>query len=192
MKLNEISLTKVFFTEQKYPFADEPNSSRLGSIIETSARRKIHKSFIHDDSVREFVGFKPAVIDKEHKKTDNTNDILPIENSFHGIGIAQERILLGKITGVILNFKRLLIRCRKTSKDAEVVFNGIRGVVENFFEKCFYRKYGNGDLVSFNRLSFFSDYQKKDLKIEQLATNKWRRQWINHDTLLNIKVNHKQ
>ena len=153
-----------YFTEQKYPFVDEPNSSRLGSIIEASPRRKIHKSFIHDDSVRDFVGFKPAVIDKEHKISDNTVDILPIENNFHEIGIAQERILQGKITGVIHIFKRMLIRFKKISKDAKVVFNGIWGVVKNFFEKCFYRKYGNGDLVSFNRLSFFFWLSKKSFE----------------------------
>ena len=69
------------YTEENYPFYTKPNVSTLGSIIKNSNRRPLN-SFVHDDSIRDFLEFDPIVIPKNYILSANPVDILSFDKCF--------------------------------------------------------------------------------------------------------------
>ena len=53
------------FTESDYPFKIKTNFSTLGSIVEFFRQEPI-TTFIHDDSIRDLLGFKASTINEEY------------------------------------------------------------------------------------------------------------------------------
>ena len=53
---------EIYFTEETYPLVIKPNFSTLGSIIEFTPGRWIQISFVHENSIRDFLGFHSVAI----------------------------------------------------------------------------------------------------------------------------------
>ena len=87
-----------------YPFKIKPNFSTLGSIIEIDVGigRKI--DFTPNDSIRDFLGFKPKVLQEEYILSDYPVDILSSDNIFLECDITQGMTFRGKRSGIIHTF----------------------------------------------------------------------------------------
>ena len=64
------------FTESKYPFKIGPKFSTLGSIIEIDVGIERQSDFNPDDSIRDLLGYKPNILNKEYNLSDHPVDIL--------------------------------------------------------------------------------------------------------------------
>ena len=71
-----------FFHESNHPFKVKTKFSTLGSITERSPGRVIQSSFLHHDSRRNLLGFKPTIIHDEYNLSNNPADIFSFDNIF--------------------------------------------------------------------------------------------------------------
>ena len=101
-EIKRIIIDKGHYTESNYPFTIKPNFSTLGSIIEKSTQGPIN-AFVHDDSIRDLLGFKKTTIYEEDKLSPNPVDILSFDNNLLECNIAQVKIFRAKRSGVSHN-----------------------------------------------------------------------------------------
>ena len=103
-EIKRICIIEGHFTESNYPFKIIPNFSALGSIIEIDVGigRKI--DFNPDNSIRDLLGFKAKILNKEYNLTDHPVHISSIDKIFLECDIAQGMIFKGKRSGNIHNF----------------------------------------------------------------------------------------
>ena len=102
-EIKRIIIDEGHFTEANYPFTIKPNFSTLGSIIEISPQGPII-TFMHDDSIRDLLGFNARTLYEEYTLSNNPVDILSFDNIFLECDIAQGMIFKGKRSGIIHNF----------------------------------------------------------------------------------------
>ena len=91
------------FSEADYPFQIEPSFSTLGSIVEISYQGT-SIGFLHNDSIRDSLGFKPKVLQEEDSLSDYYVDILSFDNIFLECDIVRGMIFKGKRSGINHNF----------------------------------------------------------------------------------------
>ena len=139
------------FTKSNYPFKIKPNFSTQGSILEIDVRigRQIDSN--PDDSIRDLLGFKPKIFNKEYNLSDHPVDILSFDNIFLECNVAQGMIFIGKRSGIIHNF---IMDVDPGYKCIEKIRGGVlhymmesKDIISSI---CFKLKNENGDLVSFN------------------------------------------
>ena len=155
MKLNESLLRMVFFTGENYPFIIKPNFSSLGSIIEIKPNfMRIQIGFVHDDSIRDLVGFGSVVIYEKYYLSQNPVDILSFHIIFIETGIGKGMIFGGRQSGIIHN---LTMDVDPGYKYKEKFAGGINWyMMENkdFYSSISFKlKNENNQIVSFNRQS---------------------------------------
>ena len=149
-EIKRIIIDEEHYTEANYPFTIKPNFSTLGSIIEISPQGPI-KSFMFDDSIKDFLGFNARTLYEEYAPSDHPVDILSFDNIFLEGNIAQGMIFKGKRSGIIHNF----------TMDVDPGYKYIekfRGGVQWYMMEakdiissiCFKLKNENNQLVSFN------------------------------------------
>ena len=98
-----ICIIEGHFTESNYPFKIRPNSSTLGSIIEIDVGIGRQTDFNPNDSIRDLLGFKPKILNKDYKLSDHPIDILSFANIFIETDFAKGMIFKGRRTGIIHN-----------------------------------------------------------------------------------------
>ena len=139
------------FSESKYPFKIKPNFSTLRSIIEIDVGLGSQTDFNPDDSIRDLLGFKPKISNKNYNLSDHSVDILSFDIFFLDCNIAQGIFFKGKRSGIIHKF----------TMDVDPGYNQIekfRGGVQWYMveskdiisSNCFKLKNENGNLISFN------------------------------------------
>ena len=64
-EINRIRINDGNFIEDVYPFKIRPNFSTLVSITEIDVGIGRQVNFLHDDSIKDLLGFKPKVIHEE-------------------------------------------------------------------------------------------------------------------------------
>ena len=89
--IKRIIIDKEHYTEANYPFAINPNSSTLGSIIEIQLQGPMI-GFVFDDSIRNLLGFHETILYKEYNISPNAVDILSFDNIFLETDIARGKI----------------------------------------------------------------------------------------------------
>ena len=150
-EIKRICIIDGHFTESNYPFKIGPNFSTPGSIIEIDFGIGRQIDFNPDDSIRDLLGFKSKILNKEFNLSDHPVDISSFDNIFIECDIAQGLIFRGKISGIIHNW----------SMDVNPGFRYIeklRGGIQWYMMEskdiissiCFKLKNENGNLVSFN------------------------------------------
>ena len=82
-------------------------------------------SFVQDDTLRDFLGFKPSVIYEEYITSDKPVDILSFDNIFLETDIAQEWFLEATDLQYFAILQSMLILLMNFFKNFEQVFNGI-------------------------------------------------------------------
>ena len=102
-EIKRIIIKDEHFTVDTYPFANKPNFSTLGSIVEISNEESAI-SFKASDSIGSLLGFYKRAIYEEYNLSDNPVDILSFDNIFIETNIAQGMIFKGKRSGIIFNF----------------------------------------------------------------------------------------
>ena len=83
------------YTEDEYPLFFKPNFSTVFSILEFSIQEPLF-SFVHNDSIRDFLGFHLVVKDEKFNLSPNPVDTLSFDNFFLETDIAQGLIFEGK------------------------------------------------------------------------------------------------
>ena len=81
-EIKRINIEEEHFKEVNCPFSIKPIFSTLGSNIETLATGGIQISFIHDDRMRDVLGFIPTVIHDGYNLSDSPVDNLSFDNIF--------------------------------------------------------------------------------------------------------------
>ena len=102
-EIKRIILDEERYTEANYPFTIEPNLSTLGSIVEILTQGPVI-TFVPDDSIGDYLGFKKTTIIGEHNLSPNPFDILSFDNKFLESDVAQAMIFKSKRSGIIHNF----------------------------------------------------------------------------------------
>ena len=97
--LKRMTIDKGFDSDNDYPFTMKPIFSALRSIIEINPPAII--GFVHDDSIRNLLGFHETMLFKEYNLSDNPVDILSFDNFSIHTDIAQGMIFKGKRSGII-------------------------------------------------------------------------------------------
>ena len=150
-EIKRICFIKGHFTESNYAFKIEPNFSTLGSIIEIDVGIGRTIDFNPDNSIRDLLGFKPRILNKEYNLSDYPVDILSFDNVFIETDIAKGMIFKGKRTGVIMNFT---MDFNPGYKYIEKFHGGVQWYMmeskDIISSICFKLKNENGNLVSFN------------------------------------------
>ena len=83
-------------------------------------------SFMHDDSIRDLLGFKPKIIHEEHNLSDYPVDILSFDNIFLECDTAKGMIYKEKRSGIFIILLRMLIRGSNTLK---IIVEGCIGML---------------------------------------------------------------
>ena len=150
-EIKRICIIEGHFTESNYALKIKPNFSTLGSIIEIDVGIGRTIDFNPENSIRDLLGFKPRILNKEYILSDYAVDILSFDNIFVETDIAKGMIFKGIRTGIIMNFTMDVDPGYKYI----VKFHG--GVQWYMMESediissiCFKLKNENGNLVSFN------------------------------------------
>ena len=149
-EIKRIIIDEGHYTEANYPFTIKPNFSTLGSIIEISPQGPII-TFMHDDSMRDILGFNARTLHEEYNLSHNPVDILSFDNIFLETDIARGVIFEGKRSGVIHNFT---MDVDPGYKYIERFHGGVQWYMmeskDIISSICFKLKNENGNLVSFN------------------------------------------
>ena len=83
--------------EEVYPFSIKPIFSIIGSIITIAPGIRWQISFVQEYTLRKFLGFKPFVMHKEFKLSQNLVDVLSFNNMAFETDIAQATIFQGEL-----------------------------------------------------------------------------------------------
>ena len=149
-EIKRIIIDEEHYTEANYPFTIKPNFSTLGSIIEISPQGPII-SFMHNDSMRDLLGFDSRILYGEYNLSNNPVDILSFENLFIECDIARGMIYRGKQSNIIHNWTMTV---DPGYKYVERFAGGItwymmesKDIISSI---CFKLKNENNQLVSFN------------------------------------------
>ena len=149
-EIKRIIIDEEHYTESNYPFTIEPNFSTLGCIVEISTQGPVI-TFVHDDSIRDLLGFNKTTIYEENSSSPNPVDILSFDNILLETDIAQGMIFRGEISGIIHNFTMDVdpgyIYIEKVRGGAQWYITESK---EIFSSICFKLKNENNKLVSFN------------------------------------------
>ena len=150
-EIKRICIIEGHFTESNYLFEIKPNFSTLGSIIEIDVGIITKIDFNPTNSIRDLLGFKPKIVNKENNLSDHPVDILSFDTIFIETNISRVLIFQGKQTGSIHIF----------TMDVDLGYKYIekfRGGVQWYIMEskdiissvCFELKSENANLVSFN------------------------------------------
>ena len=149
-EIKRIIIDEEHYTEANYPFTIKPNFSTLGSIIEISPQGPII-SFMHNDSMRDLLGFDSRILYGEYNLSNNPVDILSFENLFIECDIASGMIYRGKHSNIIHNWTMTV---DPGYKYVERFAGGINWYMmeskDIISSICFKLKNENNQLVSFN------------------------------------------
>ena len=88
-EIKRICIIDGHFTDSNYPFKIRPNFSTLGSIIEIDVGIGSTIDFNPDNRIRDLLGVKPKILNKEYNLSDDPVDILSFDNIFLECDIAQ-------------------------------------------------------------------------------------------------------
>ena len=91
------------YTEVEYPFKIIPSFSTLGSIIKISTQGPT-TTIVHDDSMRDLLGFNKTTSYEEYNLSQNPVQILSSDIKFLECNIAQGLIFKGKRSRINHNF----------------------------------------------------------------------------------------
>ena len=101
--IKRVIIDEIHYTETNYPLKIKPIFSTLGSVIKISPQGPVI-SFMHNDSIRDLLGFDSRVIFGGYNISNNPVDILSFDNIFLEYDNAQGMIFRGKRSGIIHNF----------------------------------------------------------------------------------------
>ena len=106
---------------------------------------------MHDDSMRDILGFNARTLHEEYNLSRNSVDILSFDSIYLETDIAQGLIFRGKRSGVIHNFT---MDVYPGYKYIERFHGGVQGYMmerrDIISSICFKIKKANNELVSFN------------------------------------------
>ena len=85
-----------YITDGDYPVTIKPNFQTLGRIEATEIGRGWQTSSVHDDTLRDLIGFKPTVLHEDYNLSDKLVDIISFDNIFLETDIAQGTIFKDK------------------------------------------------------------------------------------------------
>ena len=101
-KIKELIIEEGDATESNYPFLIKPNFDNLHSIIEIDNGWEV--DLTQDKTIREVLGFKSKIINKEINNSDYPVNIISFDNIFIEADIALGMLINGKRSGIIHNF----------------------------------------------------------------------------------------
>ena len=103
IEIERIIIDEEQYTDSDYPFTIKPRFSTLASIIELSIQGPVI-TFVHDDSIRDLLGFNKTTIYEEYNLSPNPVDILFFDEIFLECDIAQGMIYTEKQSGIFHKF----------------------------------------------------------------------------------------
>ena len=149
-EIKRIIIDEDHYTEANYPFTIKPNFSTLGSIIEISPQGPII-TFMHEDSMRDILGFNARTLHEEYTLSNNPVDILSFDNIFLECDIAQGTIFRGRRSGILFNWTMTVDPGYKYVERFHGGINWYMMQTEDIISSiCFQFKNENNELVSFN------------------------------------------
>ena len=149
-EIKRIIIAEENYTEANYPFTVKPNFSTLGSITENLPQGPI-KSFMFDDSIRDFLRFNARTLYEEYNLSPHPVDIISLDKNFIEADIAKGMIFRGERSGIIHNWSMTVNPGFKfTERFADGVTWYMMDSKDDISSICFKLKNENNQLVSFN------------------------------------------
>ena len=131
-EIKRIMIEEGYYTEGKCQFLIVPIFSTLGSFIKFKSNLFCCQiNFVHDDSIRDLLGFDAVTFYEEYSLSPNPVDILYFDIMFLKCIVAQGLIVRGKRSGTL---QWVLIPVVNTLRHSEEEYKGICWTIKILFQ----------------------------------------------------------